>query len=171
MASTIKPLSLRGDTFEALKTDFDEILRNTLSNMENKKTDTAEIGIKLKITTKKESRTLDGKMQDLVIPNFEHAVQSVLQIKNKKGGSLGGNHELVFDEKTGSYVMKFISDGQTSLFDNTDSVEVEIEVIENKDIPELEAAKPVYLLEAALPERVDEDDENYGDYPYDEEVD
>lgn len=116
------PLSLNGGTFNALKSDFDSILRNTLSNMELKGADTAEMNIKLKISLSKEQTRdfearYDGAMRDIVKPKFEHAVQSVLQIKDKKDGTLSGNYELVWDGEAQKYVMREITDGQTSLFD------------------------------------------------------
>lgn len=118
----VLPLSLNGNTFNALKSDFDSILRNTLSNMELKGTDTAEMNIKLKISLSKEQTRdfearYDGAMRDIVKPKFEHAVQSVLQIKDKKDGTLSGNYELVWDGEAQKYVMQEITDGQTSLFD------------------------------------------------------
>lgn len=118
----VLPLSLNGDTFNALKSDFDSILRNTLSNMELKGADTAEMNIKLKISLSKEQTrdleaSYDGAMRDIIKPKFEHAVQSVLQIKDKKDGTLSGNYELVWDGDAQKYVMREITDGQTSLFD------------------------------------------------------
>lgn len=121
-SQNVLPLSLNGDTFNALKSDFDAILRNTLSNMELKGADTAEMNIKLKISLSKEQTrdfeaSYDGAMRDIVKPKFEHAVQSVLQIKDKKDGTLSGNYELVWDGDAQKYVMREITDGQTSLFD------------------------------------------------------
>lgn len=118
----IMPLSLNGDTFNVLKTDFDSILRNTISNMELKGADIAEMNVKLKISLAKEQTrdfdaSYDGAMRDIVRPKFEHAVQSVLQIKDKKDGTLAGNYELVWDVKEQKYVMREITDDQTSLFD------------------------------------------------------
>lgn len=168
MKQGIKPLSLSGDTFEGLKGDFDQILHNTLTNMESKNADTAELSIKLKISTKKESDARTGKPRTLTIPSFEHSVQSVLQIKNKKGGSMGGNYELVLDENTGEFVMKFISDGQTSLFDQEEEVEI-IDLEECHPVPELSSAP--MLLEENSEEVDDEEDSDEEDEDFEEDYD
>lgn len=151
----VLPLSLNGDTFNALKSDFDTILRNTLSNMELKGADAAEMNIKLKISlTKDQTRDFeacyDGAMRDIVKPKFEHAVQSVLQIKDKKDGTLSGNYELVWDKEAQKYVMREITDGQTTLFDNektagsTNFVDAEYTVIDNGQ-PALQGRKVALL--------------------------
>jgi len=119
---TVLPLSLNGDTFNALKSDFDSILRNTLSNMELKGADAAEMNVKLKISLEKEQTrdfeaAYDGAMRDIVKPKFDHAVQSVLQIKDKKDGTLSGNYELVWDADEHKYVMREITNGQMSFDD------------------------------------------------------
>lgn len=155
------PLSLNGDTFNALKSDFDSILRNTLSNMELKGADTAEMNIKLKISlTKDQTRDFearyDGAMRDIVKPKFEHVVQSVLQIKDKKDGTLSGNYELVWDPDEQKYVMREITDGQTSLFDKDRPidgqviVDVDCKVIDDEQ-PALRGRK-VAQLPAPEPE-------------------
>ncbi|WP_195308227.1 hypothetical protein [Flavonifractor plautii] len=43
------PLSLKSDTFNALCSDFDQILRSTLNGMEETEQDVAEIAVKVKI--------------------------------------------------------------------------------------------------------------------------
>lgn len=155
------PLSLNGDTFNALKSDFDSILRNTLSNMELKGADTAEMNIKLKISlTKDQTRDFearyDGAMRDIVKPKFEHVVQSVLQIKDKKDGTLSDNYELVWDSDEQKYVMREITDGQTSLFDKDRPidgqviVDVDCKVIDDEQ-PALRGRK-VAQLPAPEPE-------------------
>ena len=50
----IYELNLDSDVFLGLKTDFNKILRRTLSNMESKHSDEAEVTVKLKISTKNE---------------------------------------------------------------------------------------------------------------------
>lgn len=120
----VMPLSLNGDTFNAMKSDFDIILRKTISNMELKGADTAELNIKLKVSLEKDQTrdfdaAYDGAMRDIIKPKFDHTVQSVLQIKDKKDGTLSGNYELVWDPDEQKYVMREITNGQTTLFDKT----------------------------------------------------
>ena len=118
-------LSLNGDTFAALKEDFDSILAQTLSNMESKGADEAVITLKLGVSLEKQSFVRNKEPEELTKPSFKHDISSVMQVKNKKSGSLSGDYELVWDEEEMKYVMRRISNGQMSLFDEqpTDKVE------------------------------------------------
>jgi hypothetical protein len=116
------PLSLKSDTFNALCSDFDQILRSTLNGMEETEQDVAEIAVKVKITLTPDSApdfSVAGSQQTRSItkPKFDHAVSAVIQKKEKKTGTLSGNYELVWDRETCQYVMRPIDNGQTSLFD------------------------------------------------------
>lgn len=165
MNQAIMPLSLNGDTFEGLKKDFDQILHNTLTNMQTKNADSAELNIKLKISTKKENNATQGQVRTLTIPSFEHSVQSILQIKNKKGGSMGGNYELVLDEQTGDYVMKFISDGQVSLYEEEEEFDYNILNVEPEEqVSHLQGQSIPALMESTSNLGEEPDDE----YDYDE---
>lgn len=44
------PLSLKSDTFNALCSDFDQVLRATLQGMDETSQDVAEVNVKVKIT-------------------------------------------------------------------------------------------------------------------------
>lgn len=115
-------LTLNGDTFNALKTDFNQVLRKTLSNMERKGSEVAELTVKLKILLKKDQEPdfpVDGTevKRDIVIPKFDHKVSSVMQIKDEVTGTLGGNYELVWDKTRGEWVMREIVDPQVSIFE------------------------------------------------------
>lgn len=116
------PLSLKSDTFNALCSDFDQILRSTLNGMEETEQDVAEINVKVKITLTPDSApdfSVAGGQQTRSItkPKFDHSVSAVIQKKEKKTGTLSGNYELVWDRETCQYVMRPIDNGQTSLFD------------------------------------------------------
>ena len=116
------PLSLKSDTFNALCSDFDQILRSTLNGMEETEQDVAEINVKVKITLTPDSApdfSVKGGQQTRSItkPKFDHAVSAVIQKKEKKTGTLSGNYELVWDRETCQYVMRPIDNGQVSLFD------------------------------------------------------
>ena len=54
-------LSMSDDTFAAMKMDFDSVLNDTITNMEDKKADLAEITLKLKITLA-EAETTDEEV-------------------------------------------------------------------------------------------------------------
>lgn len=110
-------LSLNGDTFAALKEDFDSILAQTLGNMESKGADEAVITLKLGVSLEKQSFVRNEEPEELTKPSFKHDISSVMQVKNKKSGSLSGDYELVWDDDEKKYVMRKITNGQLTLFD------------------------------------------------------
>lgn len=115
-------LTLESDTFNAMKVDFDNVLKKTLSNMQEKGSEAAEVKVSLKISFEKGEQSdiqindLDGR-REVIIPRFDHKVSSVLQIKDEVSGTLGGGYELVFDKVRREYVMREIISPQTSLDD------------------------------------------------------
>lgn len=127
-AQTTYPLSLNGDTFNALKSDYDSLLRQLLNEMENRDEEEATITIKVGVKLEKDqARDLQANgydaMRDIVKPTFKHEISTVMQIKNKKSGTLGGSMEMVWDKELCQYVMRPIDNGQVSMFDETDSKE------------------------------------------------
>lgn len=120
--SKVYPMSLNGDTFNALKTDFDQMLRKLLSGMEKFECEEATLNIKVGVKLEKDqARDFEvheyEAMRDIVKPTFKHEISSAMQVKDKKTGSLSGNYELVWDRESGQYVMRNIDDGQVTLFD------------------------------------------------------
>lgn len=118
----VYPMSLNGDTFNALKTDFDQMLRKLLSGMEKFECEEATLNIKVGVKLEKDqARDFEvheyEAMRDIVKPTFKHEISSAMQVKDKKTGSLSGNYELVWDRDSGQYVMRNIDDGQVTLFD------------------------------------------------------
>ena len=114
------PLSLKSDTFNALCSDYDQILRSTLQGMEETEQDTAEINIKVKITLTPDSAPdfeVRNQTRAVTKPKFDHTVSSVIQHKEKKTGTLAGNYELVWDRESCQYVMRPIDNGQMTMFD------------------------------------------------------
>ena len=115
-------LTLNSSTFAALKADFDQVLKNTLRNMQEKGSEAAEVKVSLKISFVKDEKSyiqiadLDDR-REIIIPKFDHKVSSVLQIKDEASGTLGGNFELVYDEVRKDWVMREIIIPQTSLGD------------------------------------------------------
>ena len=117
------PLSLKSDTFNALCTDFDQMLRKLLLWMEKFECEEGTLGIKVTVKLEKDqARDFQANgydaMRDIVKPTFKHEVSHAMQAKDKKTGSLSGNYELVWDRETGQYIMRNIDDGQVTLFDN-----------------------------------------------------
>lgn len=137
-------LTLNSDTFATMKEDFDGILERTLENMETKRADQAVITVKLGISLSKQVKVLqegeeDEARKEIVIPTFKHDISSVMQVKDKKSGSLSGAIELVYDKDQEQYVIKKIEDNQLSLFDEDDDVneyseEMDIEAVDEIDV-------------------------------------
>ncbi|MCL2856186.1 MAG: hypothetical protein FWE19_00480 [Oscillospiraceae bacterium] len=115
-------LTLASDTFNALKTDFNQILRQVLGSMEQKQAEDGSVTIKLNIGLQRDqvpdpSMPYEGAMREIIRPRFDHKVTSNIQLKDEKSGTLSGDYELVWDKDLCEWVMRPISDGQTSLFD------------------------------------------------------
>lgn len=125
-------LSLNGDTFAALKEDFDSILSQTLGNMESKSADEAVITLKLGISLEKQQFVRNESTEELTKPSFKHDISSVMQVKNKKSGSLSGDYELVWDEDEKRYVMRKIAGSQMSMFENVEKYEGDDKEIEGQ---------------------------------------
>lgn len=122
-AQNIYPLSLNGDTFNGLKADFDMLLRQLLTEMERREEEEATITIKVGVKLEKDrdrdfEANYSDAMRDILKPSFKHDISTVMQIKSKRTGSLGGSMEMVWDRELCQYVMRPIDNGQTNLFDS-----------------------------------------------------
>ena len=123
-------LSLSGDTFQAMKTDFDTILARTLGNMTMKGANEATITIKLGIALETANVGSYDAPNEVTKPSFKHDISSVMQVKDKKTGSLSGEHQLVWDEDSKEYVLRKLGTEQMSMFDEevpADTYEAECE--------------------------------------------
>jgi hypothetical protein len=115
-------LTLSGDTFNAMKGDFNQILKKTLFNMEIKGSNFAELTVKVKITLYQDFApdltSPHDETRSITVPKFEHKVSSVMQIKDEMTGFLGGDYELVWDGERGEYVMRRIKTEQMTIYDS-----------------------------------------------------
>lgn len=116
-------LSLSGEAFAALRSDFNQVLHSTMRGMIDTEQSVAEISMKVKIILEESSApdfTVAGGHQtrEITKPKFEHSITAVIQRKEKKTGAFAGDYELVFDAETGTYVVRPIENGQTTLFDD-----------------------------------------------------
>lgn len=168
--NSILTLNINSNAFEAMKTDFDKVLKRTLANMQIKESDAATLTIKLNITlTETDVPDFDAAnpnaMRKIQKPRFDHKVSSVMQIKSEESGSLKGEYELVWDEEAQDFIMKPIDDGQRSFFDD-DYVEVDDNVVVDADTDNEDGQKalpaPKPMLEAPDTE---------SDYEYEEDSD
>lgn len=161
---TTYPLSLNGDTFNALKSDYDTMLRQLLTEMENREEEEATITIKVGVKLEKgQARDFQANgydaMRDIVKPTFKHEVSTVMQIKNKKSGSLGGSMEMVWDKKLCQYVMRPIDNGQVSMFDNPEGIDSqESNKGSSENVPQFPAP----------PGEIDDPSDEFGGYDYDQ---
>lgn len=164
-AQTTYPLSLNGDTFNALKSDFDSLLCQLLTEMENREEEEATITIKVGVKLEKDqARDFQANgydaMRNIVKPTFKHEISTVMQIKNKKSGSVGGSMEMVWDKELCQYIMRPIDNGQTTLFDQDgepgEAMDVEYTVVDGT--PALPAG--VAALPAPQEAPMDGSDEN-----------
>lgn len=119
----ILTLNINSNAFQAMKDDFDKVLKRTLGNMQVKESDEATLTLKLNISlTEMDVPDFDSAypnaMRKIHKPRFDHKVSSVMQIKTEESGHLKGEYELVWDEDAQDFVMKPIDDGQRTLFDD-----------------------------------------------------
>lgn len=156
-------LSLNGETFSSLKADFVTILKRTLGNMTMKGADEATITIKLGVSLQKTSVPVVGSLPRAVTkPTFKHDISSVMQVKDKMSGQFAGNMELVWDDESGEYILRPISDGQTSMFDQPEEDGQEDDDLE--EVNELPQANYPALMPAGGSTGEEETDE----YEYDD---
>lgn len=174
----IYELNLDSDVFLGLKTDFNKILRRTLSNMESKHSDEAEVTVKLKISTKNDMVSDfvsgNGMNREIVRPSFIHKVESVMKIQEKVSGHVSGDYEMVWDEDKCQFVMKTIDNGQVSMDDLEKEEDTKQEYAQlNPAKPQLEECKEDAedVIEGVYREinaEDDKDDGNAEDIQYDE---
>ena len=118
-------VSIYDEAFDELKSDFDEILSRTLDNMKGKGADAATITLKLSIST--EDTTWFGKnggAEQVTVPTFKHDISSVMQVKDKLSGMMPGEMALVHNDETGEWTLRPYDDGQLSIYDGKDLLDV-----------------------------------------------
>lgn len=183
--NNVLALTMESEAFNGLKTDFNQVLRRTLTNMERKESEQAELTVKLKISLEKDTapdfREVKYRAErDIVRPTFTHKISSVMQIKCEKSGVLSGDYELIWDEESGDYIMRPIDNGQLSIFDEDDNpneplcleagtpepaeplqIEGEVPEVASKDNSEQEVIEADYR-------EVESDEDAPDDYEYEE---
>lgn len=152
------PLSLNGDTFNALKSDFDQMLRKLLTDMEKWESEEATIAVKVTVSlAQDQERDFEANgydaMRDITKPTFKHEVTTAMQVKDKKSGSLGGSMKLVWDRDLCQYVMRDIDNGQRSLFDDAEPDEAPVP----KALPALEDGNVIDADYEVIDEGADEE--------------
>ena len=165
--NNILNLSIESSAFDALKRDFDKVLKRTIGNMQVKESEEATLTLKLSILLKEievpnyESDD-PAAMRTVHKPQFDHKVSSVMQIKTEESGKFKGEYELVWDEEQQDFVMKPIENGQMSFDDDYATGEPEGNPYDEDDV---RALPPADVYEE---EEVYEEDEWDEGYEYDE---
>lgn len=123
MSKKAYEITLESDAFNAMKSDFNQLLRKTLSTMLQKEGEKAELKLSLKITLAQgETRDYEEvryeAQREVIYPKFEHKISTVMQYKDELSGFVGGaEYELVWEKGKGQYVMRPIKDGQIDIFE------------------------------------------------------
>ena len=122
--ANVQGISIKNDTFDTFRTDFDAMLKKTLDNMREKGLDEAEITVKMIVKAiQKEvaSPTVSNasEKRTAIVPTFAHKIVTAYKVESKKEGTLANGKELFYDEATGEYMLIDIDDGQTSMFHGT----------------------------------------------------
>ena len=143
--NSILNLSIESSVFDALKRDFDKVLKRTIGNMQVKESEEATLTLKLSILLKEiEVPNYESDdptaMRIVHTPQFDHKVSSVMQIKTEESGKFKGEYELVWDEELQDFVMKPIDNGQMSFDDDYVTSESEDVPPEEDDIRALPPA-------------------------------
>jgi hypothetical protein len=155
-------LTLDGEGFNALKSDFNPIFNALIETMIGKEAEKGSVTIKLDITLNNgHAPDLDtinyAGEREIVSPKIEHTITSTFQIKEKRTGSTGGDEYEMFWDKT-CFVLRKIKDAQKSLFDKEE--ESEPENGEAETVNDSDAAEEGSLndFEYEQPDTEDEDD-------------
>lgn len=148
-------LSLKSDTFKAMKEDFDAVLARTIGNMQMRGTDNATITLKLGISISAErgrdwSSVEEGATRQFQRPSFKHEISSIMQVKDKKTGGLTGDMELVYDVDNDEWVLRKLEDAQTSIFDDESPVYADAEVSDVNEVKALPSDTPEHEDETGV---------------------
>ena len=160
------PLSIDGDTFKELKSDFDNVLGRLITEMtkwdseEAKMTVSIAVKLTLGLARDYKANGYDGT-RDITMPKFEHNIKSVMQVKNEQSGSCGGNYELAYDKETNKWVMKEIFNGQSSMFDDGEEDDPNIAQYHETVDADYTALPAPELASLPAPDVDDEDDFDY----------
>lgn len=118
----IESLSIHSETFRSMKNDFDSMMQVLLRKMAKKGINEGKLSLEIKI--KLEDRDMpvydgtDDVTDTVQVPTFEHKVTYSLTEKEDKKGTFDSEMRLVWDEKLGMYVMKYMNQAQRSMFDD-----------------------------------------------------
>lgn len=113
-------VTIYSEAFCKLRDDFNKMIEETLTKMQQKGSSDAALTIKLDISLEKTFEPVnlpDGTqtMRDVYIPQFSHKVTSAMQIKSQLAGKFDEECELIYDAAQQRHML--VPFGQLSLSD------------------------------------------------------
>lgn len=136
------PITMESDALSGMKSDFDLLITQAISSMQAWNSRKSVISLRLEI--KLDKALVDdgqGGKRGVIMPQFEHKVNAVIQAKTELKGGTADEYELVWDELAKRYGMVRVSSNQTSLFEDAGGetgeadgnlLELEIEDVEEE---------------------------------------
>lgn len=118
-----KRLDFDSNTFEDMKRDMNFVLQRLFQTMQEKDATEGSMTLKLDVTMVTEfipnyDPNVEGESRKVSKPQFKHKVTSSVKINDEKSGVYDTEMELVFDEETGTYVLRPVANtAQRSIFD------------------------------------------------------
>lgn len=91
----IYELDLNSEVFHALAFDFKFMLQKSLLKMQETKSKTGDISLKLSIEVSERMDPDNGELS--LRPFFQHKITSVIQMKSETQGLSDADYELIFD--------------------------------------------------------------------------
>ncbi len=130
-------MTLDSDVFEQARKAFDTMLQKLFRSMSNSKSDQGSITLKVDVSMNKIDITdSDGTVRVGDSPSFKHTITTQVPVKDSIGGSSNMNMEMVFDEESGTYILRHAPvDGQMTIFDQMEEVHQEAEDVTGQALP------------------------------------
>lgn len=116
-------MAMESGAFSAFRSDFNLMLKDTLSQMEDRMVKDAEITVKFNISLR-EGVTDDalggyaGAQREYIRPDISHKINTCMKVTSSVSGWLDGNYELVW--KDGKYQLRELGE-QLTIEDEEDN--------------------------------------------------
>lgn len=185
-----KELFLEDETFDGARQNFNVVMQRLFKSMIDSESEEGSITLKIDVAMKTEfipnnDPDSDKESRMVLLPAFAHKVTSTVTVKEEMKGAQNPNMELVWDDKSKSYKLQYISNTeQRTIFDKDAAWNQDVEEGQDQEalmtdpdktwmnVPQLpgevadEGALPgVVADETALPGEVtDPDEDGYEDF-------
>ncbi len=124
MKEQIMPISLASSTFSDMKGDWTKTMQEALAKAKELGVSKGSVTLKTEFVLDKVPVTTEKDYRDADVPKFKWKVGYTVKLENSRDGEIGGEYEL--NEEDGSYGLRPL-DGQTSMFDNDDDDEEDMD--------------------------------------------